>query len=143
MKDILWVDGLCDKILEKVVYWIQNYNKGTVCATKKFMNPPSASGVQIVDKPTATAVDVPWTQNELAYLVQVLEAKKADWPITKGLRKDLPKWKNGKLKVGGERVLTMAMFPESLLTIYELLMEMKGAQNQKGIPQDFDLSSVL
>ena len=141
MKEVIWISDLGDRVYNKVVWWMQNYDKGKVCATRKFMTKPGerGPGVEVIDMPTAKAVEIPWKLEELTYFTELLEYKLPKYPVTWGFRSDLPNWKNGKLLAGGARVITMAIYPEALEAIFKAISEVKHG---KGKETKTDLTKV-
>lgn len=142
----MWISGIGDRTLSKVVFWMKNYDRGRVCATKKFLTKPGemGPGVQTIDMPTAKAVKVPWKMDELEFLIETLDYKRPDWPVAHGLRKDLPRWRNGKLQPGGDRVIEMAVYPEALIEMYTILMELKYGKAEATVPvSEVDFDAIL
>lgn len=139
--DILWVHGTCDRILITLRQWIMSYHNGKLSATGKYLTRPGERGPQPqeIDIPTRYACNVAWAQTDLDYLIKILEAKVPDWPVTKDLRTNYPKWKYGRLVQGGARLITMDLYFSNLVEIYKLLENM---QNGKSTDVRTDLSEV-
>jgi hypothetical protein len=145
----LWINGVGDRTLSKVIYWMNNYDKGKVCATRQYMTKPGQTGaeVKVINMPTAKAVKVPWQLDELNYLASVLEQARPNWPVTSGFKKDVPRWRNGQLVPTGtgQRLLEMAIYPQELLEIYATLLEVKNGKKAEGSQSidDVDFESIL
>lgn len=137
--DPLWVKGICDRILLTLISWAMHYHNGVVSATRPQQQPPTASGVTVIDVPTRYAVDVAWQQQDLDYLIKVLEARVPTWPVTRDLRSCFPRWRNGKLIPGGARVITLDHYFTDVTGMIRLMEALRdGKTKEAGI----DLSQV-
>lgn len=140
LKGTLIAPGICDRILVTIKQWILIYDKGEVSAIRK-QNQMRGKEMKVVDVVTRRACKVAWLQEDLSYLVKILEAKAPDWPVTKDFRMNFPKWRNGKLIAGGARVLEMDVYFQNvceILAILEALRDGKFEQREK----QQDLSTV-
>jgi hypothetical protein len=123
--------------------WLWNYHKGTVSATGTYLTKPGEAGPQPkeIEVPRRYACEVTWLKGDLDYLIKILEAKCPDWPVTKDLRQNFPKWKNGKLVAYQKeaRTVVMDLYYENLMEIYRLLEAM---QSGKTVQEKPDLGKV-
>lgn len=146
MSDVVWVTDLYDRTFNKILYWAKSYDKGKVCATRQFMTKPGemGPGVEVINMPTAKAVDIAWKEDEMNCMVSVLEVKRPKWPVTWGLSKDAKNWKKGKLIAGGARVINMALFPEALEEVLKVFLEVKNGKGKETESiKDFDFDKIL
>jgi len=140
MKDSLWVSGTCDRIILTLQKWIMIYHNGKVSATGRYLTSPGEQGPQPqeIERPTRYACKVAWTEQDLDYFIKILEAKIPDHPVTKDLRTNFPKWKNGKLIHGGARVVTMDIYFSNLVELYRLMEAVRDGKTKETV----DLGSV-
>jgi hypothetical protein len=77
----LWVSGVCDSMLLKVVNWRHRWPAGPVAATRAFMN--KTGTVEAI--PTKRAVKVAWHPKELEHLIRILKIARPDWQFVEDL----------------------------------------------------------
>jgi len=136
--DPLWQNGTCDRIMKTLLRWIYTYHNGKVSATGKYQTKPGPQGVKVEDRPRRYACEVAWQQADLDYFIKILESKIPTNPIPRDWRRDLPRWKYGRLVQGGARIVVMDVYFEDLVGLYKL---MEGLRDGK-LQEKPDLTSV-
>lgn len=143
----LWIHGTCDRIMVTLQKWIMKYHDGKISATGRYMTKPGEMGPEIkeIDRPTRYATEVAWRQDDLDYLIKILEKMVPEWPVTRDLRSSFPRWKNGKLLPGGMRIITMDMYFSNLVEIYQLLEAIRDGKvkETKSDLAAIDLSKIV
>jgi hypothetical protein len=131
MDKTVWVQGLCDRIFMKIVWWMKYYHQGkpaAVVGRNPTLQALAAGEGKTTTVVTARAVNVAWRKEELEYLIAILKDRRPSGPFADLgplMEKDLPRWINGKPCVGNQRLITMAMRPADLEEIYLVMLELK------------------
>jgi hypothetical protein len=116
-----WFSPICDIVLAKVELWRQHYERGEVSATCPYHDPVKG----IVDAPTRYAHQIPWTPQEMDYLVRMVE----DYCPNQALAEEVKCLKDillkGKMMSGGVRLITLNFYPEHLDQMLESIREAK------------------
>ena len=71
----LWVRGVCDSMLVKVLEWQRRRDYGAVAATRSFLGQDG----KVEHIPTQRAVKLDWRPAELDHLVRILKALRPEW----------------------------------------------------------------
>lgn len=137
----LWFTPICDEVYRKIAIWDQFYWMGEIHSTRKWMNPAS---VQVEDKPTRMAHDIPFREIDLDHLVRIFEELRPKSPLAEEIRSLRKLWRFGKpvhgprfskgywnkinLPAGLHRVIIVAFYPEHVKEILTVLLEAKTGQ---------------
>lgn len=143
----LWFTPLCDEVYRKIAIWDAMYWIGEIHSTRKWVNPTS---VQVEDKPTRMAHDIPFREIELDHLVRIVEALRPNSPLAIEVKEIKRLWKFGRplhgyklvrsywskiqLPSGIHRTVTVAFYPEHVKEILAVLNEAKAGQKDNARP---------
>lgn len=131
MPNKLWVHGVCDNILEVLQYWISNYEKGKITATRRYLTKPGELGPapQEIDKPTRKSLELPWREVDLKKFVEVLDEviphNHETYALVRDLKHNLHKWKNGKILPGGARKIEIDWYFKHVVQVYRIFEALK------------------
>lgn len=137
--DPLWQHGTCDRIMDILRYWGQQYHFGTVSATNKRMSMPGEIGPEVkeITEVMRRAVEMPWNYSDLEYFIKILSAripiKDPAYIIVNDLSNNLKRWHNGsfcpafvELYQNGMRARKALARPTRMITIDLYLKQVEG-----------------
>lgn len=120
---LLWFSGICDRILAKIQWWFDNYEKGRISRTRKFFHPRG----EVVDIPMQYLHEIPFTTAELKHLIRIMSMLR---PKQTGLleilriaQRDL---KLRRMTPQGEYLSPMPFFKSDVKTMLDALLDAKA-----------------
>jgi hypothetical protein len=116
-----WFSPICDIVLAKLELWRKYYDRGEVSATCLYHDPTKG----ITDAPTRFAHRMPWTPQEMDYLIRMVEDHCENIPLVEEVRCLKDVLLKGKMLSGGLREMTLNFYPEHLDQIVEAVQQAK------------------
>jgi len=121
----LWVRGVCDSMLLKVVNWKRRWPAGAVAATRDYMH--KTGTVEAI--PTKRAVKVAWHPKELEQLIRILKAARPDWQFVTDLEEFYNSgFRLGRLLPNGLYLTEMVAYAQDLDDILEIVTNVKAGR---------------
>lgn len=119
----LWVRGICDKMLLRVLFWQQHWPHGKEAADRLFLHRDGRQE-HIVTK---RAVKVPFHPREFEAMVRIVTTLRPDWEFGIDLKAFFEKgqFEKSELLPQGNRLVTLISYQADIGDILDILTQAK------------------
>lgn len=136
MSTPVWFDGICDVLLAKVKQWHDNYERGEIRGTRKFLD---VDGIK--DVPVKYLHEIPVTQREAEYLIRIMKELRPRLPLTDMLAPLPNVLRKYRMKMQGQTpayLVPFAYYKPEVREILRTLEEAKAAAKNTTVAQTVD-----
>ena len=121
----LWVYGVCDTLLVKILRWQRDWPQGREAATRLFMHKDGRQENLV----TKRRVYVTLHMKEMEHLVRILKALRPDWTFVNDLEAYAATgFRRARMAAGGERVATMVSYEPDVKEILAALLRARSGE---------------